>query len=88
MTKTQLVLQENCGKFAMRDGAEICIDPRAGGQGWHVRSHDGYYLLARGEDAAETEWNLDRKTSFGTLEGAVEAWLRAYAKMPCAWKGQ
>jgi len=78
------VNEDKVASMLMVDGCKIFKDVG----GWRVKSMDDLHLLARGKNAEETEWNMDRFTRFGTLEGAIEAWLEAYYEKPGVWKGQ
>jgi hypothetical protein len=84
-----LLLQQYAGQIRMRDGVKIFRHAEGRKHvGWAVRSDDDLWLCARGDDAAEVEWDMDRRTFFGTLEGAIEAWGRAFQKKPGLWKGE
>lgn len=78
-------LDELISGLRMIDGARINREP---GGHWSVCDMDSkWWLCARGEDASEVFWDLDRRTHFATIEGAVDAWGAQFARNKSVWKG-
>jgi len=83
MNTTQDILTQWAGRIEMRDGCRILRNRPAG---WCVRSFDNLWLLARGDHPRELSWDVDRYTTFGTLDAALDAWQALYERNNTLWK--